>query len=55
MGTVVESATKKKSYRVSEAELGGWTVSRKDVAHFVADVTLSRWDEFENKRVSIAY
>ncbi|KAF8969585.1 hypothetical protein BDZ97DRAFT_1653517 [Flammula alnicola] len=42
-------------YRVSEQELGGWTVSRKDVAHFVADAVLTRWDEFENKRVSIAY
>jgi len=45
----------KEAYRVSERELGGWTVSRKDVAHFVADAVLNRWDEFENKRVSIAY
>ncbi|KAF8197622.1 hypothetical protein BJ912DRAFT_1020885 [Pholiota molesta] len=27
----------------------------KDVAHFVADAILFRWDEFENKRVSIVY
>lgn len=45
----------KKAYRVSEEELGGWTVSRKDVAHFVVDAIVHRWDEFENKCVSIAY
>ncbi|KAF8163703.1 hypothetical protein B0H34DRAFT_651415 [Crassisporium funariophilum] len=42
-------------YRVSEGELGGWTISRKDVAHLVADAVLNRWDEYENKCVSIAY
>ncbi|KAG6906644.1 hypothetical protein DXG01_012819 [Tephrocybe rancida] len=45
----------KKSYRVSEEELGGWTVSRRDVAHFVADAALNKWDELKGKRVSIAY
>ncbi|KAF9462740.1 hypothetical protein BDZ94DRAFT_1165227 [Collybia nuda] len=44
-----------KSYRVSDGELKGWTVSRKDVAHFVVDAALNRWREFENKVVSIAY
>jgi len=42
-------------YRVSERELGGWTISRKDVAHFIVDAALNRWDEFEQKRVNIAY
>ncbi|KAF8210678.1 hypothetical protein K438DRAFT_1570167 [Mycena galopus ATCC 62051] len=41
-------------YRVSEQELGGYTISRKDTAHFVVDA-LGRWDEFENKRVNVAY
>ncbi|RDB18788.1 hypothetical protein Hypma_014592 [Hypsizygus marmoreus] len=45
----------KPPYRVSEEELGRWTISRKDVAHFVFDAALNRWDEFEGKRVSIAY
>lgn len=45
----------KAPYRVSEEEFGGWTVSRKDVAHFVADAALNRWDEFSGKIVSIAY
>ncbi|KAJ7185378.1 hypothetical protein C8R46DRAFT_1207548 [Mycena filopes] len=44
----------KAPYRVSEQELGGYTISRKDTAHFVVDA-LARWDEFENKRVNIGY
>jgi hypothetical protein len=42
-------------YLVSEKELGKWTVSRKDTAHFVVDAILNRWSEFENKCVNIAY
>ena len=42
-------------YSVSETELGKWTVSRKDTAHFVVDAILNRWSEFENKCVNIAY
>lgn len=46
----------KAPYRVStDKELGGYTISRKDVAHFVVDVVLSRWNEFENKIVNISY
>jgi hypothetical protein len=45
----------KEAYRVSESELGGWTISRKDVAHFIVDAVLNRWDEFEGRRVNIAY
>jgi len=45
----------KEAYRVSEADLRGWTISRKDVAHFVVDAVLHRWDQFKNKRVSIVY
>ncbi|KAE9405604.1 hypothetical protein BT96DRAFT_916069 [Gymnopus androsaceus JB14] len=45
----------KNAYRVKEEEIGGWTVSRKDVAHFVADAMLNRWNEFSDKIVNIAY
>ncbi|KAJ6625833.1 hypothetical protein B0H10DRAFT_2000934 [Mycena sp. CBHHK59/15] len=45
---------KGKRYRVSEEELGGYTISRKDTAHFVVDA-LTRWDDFDNKRVNLAY
>ncbi|KAF8646926.1 hypothetical protein AX16_007018 [Volvariella volvacea WC 439] len=45
----------KAPYRVSEGELGGWTVSRRDVAHFVVDAVQNRWDEYEGKIVNISY
>ncbi|TRM67898.1 hypothetical protein BD626DRAFT_395349 [Schizophyllum amplum] len=46
---------KAKSYRVSEAELGGYTVSRKDVGHFIAKALLSEWDQYEGKIVNVGY
>lgn len=59
---VAETATpggkegqRKEPYRVSEGEIGGWTISRKDVAHFVVDAVVNRWDEFEGRRVNICY
>ncbi|KAJ7772662.1 hypothetical protein DFH07DRAFT_913526 [Mycena maculata] len=48
-------ADKGKGYRVSEQELGGYTISRKDAAHFVVDVLTRRWDEFSKKRVNLTY
>ncbi|KAF9445562.1 hypothetical protein P691DRAFT_675337 [Macrolepiota fuliginosa MF-IS2] len=44
-------------YRVGEGEVGGWTVSRRDVAHFIFNlVTIpSQWDKFKDKQISIAY
>ncbi|KAJ7851239.1 hypothetical protein B0H14DRAFT_3662119 [Mycena olivaceomarginata] len=32
-------------YHVSEQELGGYTISRKDIAHFVVNALTRRWDE----------
>ncbi|KAJ7772675.1 hypothetical protein DFH07DRAFT_1057458 [Mycena maculata] len=46
---------KGKGYRVSEEETGGYTISRKDVAHFVVDALTRRWDEFSKKRVNLTY
>ncbi|KAK7005765.1 NAD(P)-bd-dom domain-containing protein [Favolaschia claudopus] len=45
--------TGKKGYRVSQKELGGYTISRKDAAHFV--VTALATDEFENTRINLTY
>jgi hypothetical protein len=42
-------------YRAGEQDLGGYTISRKDIAHFLVDALTTRWNEFENKRVNIAY
>ncbi|KAJ7268701.1 hypothetical protein B0H12DRAFT_1067751 [Mycena haematopus] len=45
----------KKSYRVSEKELGGYTILRKDAAHLVVDALTRRRDELDNKRVNATY
>ncbi|KAE9395135.1 hypothetical protein BT96DRAFT_958583 [Gymnopus androsaceus JB14] len=41
----------KNAYRANEEELGGWTILRKDVAHFAV---LNRWNEFSDKIVNVA-
>ncbi|KAF5389248.1 hypothetical protein D9757_003422 [Collybiopsis confluens] len=43
------------AYRVVEGDVRGWTVSRKDVGHFVADAVLNRWNEYANKCVTVVY
>ena len=45
----------KEPYRVKEGEIGGWTVGRKDVAHFVVEGVLGDWGRWEGKCISIAY
>ncbi|KAJ7268704.1 hypothetical protein B0H12DRAFT_1009899 [Mycena haematopus] len=47
--------TAKKSYRVNEKELGGYTISRKDAAHLVVDALTRRRDELDNTRVNATY
>lgn len=42
-------------YEVTDEESGGWTVSRKDVAHFIVEAGLKKWNEYVNKRVYISY
>ncbi|KAF8163719.1 hypothetical protein B0H34DRAFT_795389 [Crassisporium funariophilum] len=42
-------------YRAGEGEVKGWSVSRKDVAHFIFDAVTNHWDDFGNKQISIAY
>ncbi|KAJ7022655.1 hypothetical protein C8F04DRAFT_1012247 [Mycena alexandri] len=45
----------KAPYRASAEELHAYTISRKDVAHFVVNA-LGRWDEFEGKyAVNVGY
>lgn len=33
----------------------GWTISRQDVGHFIAENALQKWDEWEGERVSLFY
>lgn len=43
-------------YRTVDGELdGGYTISRKDVAHFLVEGVLPQWDQWEGKCISIAY
>lgn len=50
-----KAGRKGEPYRASEKELGGYTVSRKDVAHFIAQAVTDKWDQYEGKRVNIGY
>jgi len=43
------------AYRASEEELGGYTVSRKDVAHFIVEQALTEWEKFEGKAINVGY
>jgi len=42
-------------YRASNQELGGYTISRKDVAHFIAEQALKDWEKFENSIINVGY
>jgi hypothetical protein len=33
----------------------GYTVSRRDVAHFIAEEAVPNWDRWEGKRVNVCY
>lgn len=47
---------KKKTYRVADGDVpGAWTVSRRDVAHFVVDAITNKWSEYADKCVCIAH
>jgi hypothetical protein len=46
----------KAPYRVEEGDLkGSYTISRKDVAHFLVEGVVTKWDDWKGKCVSIAY
>ena len=45
----------KAPYKVSEEEMYSWTVSRKDVGHFISEAILTKWDTYGNKIVNIGY
>ncbi|KZT44029.1 hypothetical protein SISSUDRAFT_1111740 [Sistotremastrum suecicum HHB10207 ss-3] len=46
----------KKSYRTSFGTLPkAWTVSRKDISHFIVARTLAEWDSWKGKAVVVSY
>ncbi|KAG8999961.1 hypothetical protein FRB90_011911 [Tulasnella sp. 427] len=42
-------------YKVGEDLDGLWTVSRKDVAHFISNDALENWEKWEGKTVAVGY
>lgn len=55
-GACLADGSNKPAYRLSDKEIkGGYTVSRKDVAHFVMDAVSNRWNDFADKRITIVY
>ncbi|EGN95910.1 hypothetical protein SERLA73DRAFT_187183 [Serpula lacrymans var. lacrymans S7.3] len=51
-----DKEAKKPAYRVESGDIdGSWTVSRKDVSHFLVEGVVKHWDEWRGKCVSIAY
>lgn len=42
-------------YKAGAGEVGGWKVSRRDVAHFIVDAVTNRWEEYGGRQVNIAY
>jgi hypothetical protein len=44
------------AYRVEEGDIeSSWTVSRRDVSHFIVEGVVRNWQEWEGKRLNIAY
>ncbi|KAG9082256.1 hypothetical protein FS749_006992 [Ceratobasidium sp. UAMH 11750] len=42
-------------YRIQEEGTGGWTISKRDVAHFIVERALGEWTTWAGRRVRIAY
>lgn len=54
--SLADKHPEKQAYRVQDGDLGSaYTVSRKDVAHFLVEKVVKHWDEWAGRRVSIAY
>lgn len=45
----------KKPYRAAVGDISGYTVSRKDVGHFVYETIVHNWGQFGGNQVSISY
>lgn len=54
-GDKADAGGSKAPYKVGENEVTGYTISRKDVAHFIAGPLLREWDHWEGKCVAVTY
>jgi len=52
---IAAAKSKKEPYRVTVDDITGWTITRKDVAHFVVEGVLADWEKWQGKRISMAY
>lgn len=51
-----EGSAGKTPYRAQGSDLkGAYTISRRDVAHFMTEKALRNWDEWEGKCITLAY
>jgi hypothetical protein len=46
--------TTENAYRVSEQELGGYTISRRDTAHFLVQIA-EKYEEYAGKALNVGY
>jgi hypothetical protein len=52
---VKKDEEEKQKYRVGGGELSGtYTISREEVAHFIAETAVKRWEEFKGKAVTLS-
>lgn len=55
LGDAAAEEGKALPYRAGTGEVSGYTISRKDVAHFIAEGILKDWERWGGKQLSIAY
>ncbi len=50
-----DTAGGKKVYRAEDRDFSAYTISRRDVAHFIVEDALANWNKWEGKCVRLAY
>jgi hypothetical protein len=50
-----QGSARKSVYRTGEGELGGYNISRKDVAHFIFEAVANSWEEYGDKQINVTY
>lgn len=52
---LLTDGAEKGKYRVGEKLPGTYTISRRDVAHFIVNGLVPNWEKYEGKGVSVGY
>ena len=54
--SLADKHPEKEAYRVQDDDVSGaYTISRRDVSHFLVEKVVKHWDSWSGRRVSIAY